>query len=361
MELIYKTFAIVLLLCVILEATRKPTQINGRFKYRYNTFVVVLFAMVLMFVSGFRYKFIDTGDYRLMYEAIGPNYDNVFNGTVERVETGYLFFTYLLNCISTDSQFLLIVTSAIVNAVYIRKIYKYSEDLPFSLFLYFTLSYMGTMNGIRQTLAAALALIVFEWCYKRKTIPYIALILLLMTIHKSVVILIPVYFIVRNKFFNAGVKGALVFSVLMLVMPGSVTSLLESVLGDSDYASYLSSTEGMNIMRFFVACVPTVLIVLYCRQTNEDYNADPIMRCLMNLCIIDLCANIMAIRILFFGRICMYFSICKLVLIPTLIRRTFPVKTAFKVKLCAVVLYSVYFAYQIYSYGGYMNNFRLIF
>lgn len=362
MKLIFLTYTFVMLLVMALELTRRQINSSNNIKeYNYNILFVLAFGGVLIFVSAFRYKFIDTTDYRLMYEAIGPNIENVFNDTIPRIEKGYLFITYLLNCINTNSQFLLIVTSVVINIIYIKKLHKYSKDVPFSLFLYFVLSYMGTMNGLRQTLAASIAVLFFEWIVEKKTFKYLILILLLSLIHKSVLICIPVYFIVKGKFFNKGVKLSIIFSLAMLLAPGKIILLLEEVLGDSGYASYLASTEGMSGFRFLVSGVPILLIVLYhfyCRdlkKTNDDFIV------MQNLCIVNFAIGIMALKILFFGRITMYFNIYSLILIPTLIRRIFKSRDAFLIKTCAIILYSLYFAYQIRAYGGYMNNFRLIF
>lgn len=362
MRLIYVTYILVMLVVVGLEISRKKVVRNNEVsRYRYCVFGVVMFAILLMFISGFRERFIDTSDYRLMYEAIGTNLDNVFNNTVSRVEKGYLFFTYLLNCISTDSQFLLIVTSIIVNAIYVRKIYKYSEDVPFSLFLYFVLSFVGTMNGLRQTLAASISILFFEWILEKKTVRYVLLILLLTTIHKSVLICILVYFIVRGKFFNFGIKGALIFSMLMLVAPSGIILVLEEILGDSGYAAYLNSTEGMNVFRFLVSSVPIVLIVIFHKYNKEhDIIEDYALTTMMNICFVNLAASIMALKILFFGRISMYFTIYSLILMPTIIRRIFNYRSAFLLKISAIILYSLYFTYQVKAYGG-MHSFKLIF
>ena len=130
-------------------------KINHKEK-NYNSFFTFLFFGLLTFIVVCREDFVDTWDYRYMYEQIGPNIENAFNDTVPRVEKGYLFITALLNKISTDSQFLLIVFGILTIVCFSAVILKYSESVSFSLILFSCNLWISCMNGLRQIFVASI-------------------------------------------------------------------------------------------------------------------------------------------------------------------------------------------------------------
>jgi transmembrane protein EpsG len=346
-----------------MEFTRKRVTVNlnqASNEYDYSIKLIIIFAIVLIIVSGFRYGFVDTPTYRHLYEK-AYNWNYIISPE-SNVETGFRFFMYILNRISIDSQLLIFISAFIINVLYIKTIFKYSSDIPFSLYLYFTLVFIGTNNGIRQILVASILAASFELISKKKTLQLIILVLLLSTFHTSVLIIIPFYFIIREKQFNPGVILFLLFAISGLILPSGVFTIIKTFLGESDYIGYLSlENRGMNFIRLIVSAVPCLLALIYFIKKKKCYD-EPQFDMFVNMILIDLGFMILAIKMLYFARVGMYFSFFNIILLPSLLQKLFGNGKDYSIiKIITAVLYGIYFTYQIFAYGEYINSFRLIF
>lgn len=332
---------------------------------KYSRVIAFIFAFILIFVAGFRERFWDTTDYRLMYSEIGNDINNVFNDTVPRVEKGYLLFNYLLNLISSDSQFLLIVASLITNGLFIKTIFTETEDAPFSLFLYLVSGFLGTMNGLRQMLAAA---VVFsygvKWAKKEKSfindIGMLLCILLMSTFHKSVLICIPIYFAARGKPFNGYIKIGMLFSAILFLIP-SLSAWFIQILGGDDYGSYSQVNATQSVLRFLIESVPFLLCILcdYNKQLKTE-ELSKSSQWFINLSAIGFCFNLLALRMVYYARINMYITLCNTIMLPYFIRKFFKKGDYKVVKAVAIVLYIIYFYFGLIANGNFAYDFRLV-
>ena len=79
-------------------------------------------------------------------------------------------------------------------AFMLKALYDQSEDFLFSFFLFMTLSYyFQSLNTVRYYLAWAVAVFSMKYVLKKQYMKFILLIALTATIHKSVLLVIPVY------------------------------------------------------------------------------------------------------------------------------------------------------------------------
>ncbi len=82
----------------------------------------------------------------------------------------------------------------------LRALYDQSEDFLFSFFLFMTLSYyFQSLNTVRYYAAWAAAVFSMKYVLKRQYGRFIVLILLFATIHKSVLLVLPVYFLANKS------------------------------------------------------------------------------------------------------------------------------------------------------------------
>ena len=149
---LYGAYIVSIIVILLIELSKKyGISENGITKRQhYNPVLTFIYICPLAYVAACRYLFWDTGDYRLMYETIGKSFDNVFNNVTGHVEKGYLLFTALLNKISHNSQFLIIVSSIFILFLACFFLYKESTDLPLSFLIFSSQVWMATMNGLRH-------------------------------------------------------------------------------------------------------------------------------------------------------------------------------------------------------------------
>lgn len=366
MELIVTTSVICIVLLLLMQFFRQPLQtphvLSGR-NYTYPRSLFIAVFLTLAFVAAFRQGFVDTRVYKSLYEQIGTDWNNAFNDTIPTKDYGFSLLMILLNRINPDPQFLVVVTATITIAAHIAIIEKYAEDVPFSLLLFLCTTYFGLLNGIRQVLAGALLTLALPWLRDRKLIPYMLLVLLLSTFHASIIVLIPLCFIISGKRMNWGIWIYLGLIVLCFIAPNTAYQVMGAILEDSVYAEYLDNESQMGIMRLLVALVPVILAVLYCwiQKANHagenkncgNYKSQRLIDVLINMQLVEIGFTALGLRMVYFARISMYFSCVIPLLLPVTISGIFTERSARLVKRLALLMYLFYFAYQIYSYENY--------
>lgn len=340
-------------------------KINRKEK-NYNSFFTFLFFGLLTFIVVCREDFVDTWDYRYMYEQIGPNIENAFNDTVPRVEKGYLFITALLNKISTDSQFLLIVFGILTILFFSAVILKYSESISFSLILFSCNLWISCMNGLRQIFVASLislvgALWISANTSKKKIFGFICLVLLLSTIHTSALFAIPFYFMAKGKFLNKWIIGFCFITLLLFLIPPFYNLIFElmSAAGLS-YGNMLDTESSMGVPRLIISAAPMLLCLIY-YYLNPSKEQDKTITWMMNLILIGFLFSILSLKMVYFSRMRMYFNIFSTITMPYVVNKLFVKEQRVLITWIINVLYIAIFLYQLTAYGDEVTNFRLFF
>lgn len=365
MQLIKILSLVVMSILLLMELTKRqlsiPIEQTNR-KYHYSYVLIILFWASLVYVSGFRKGFVDTVTYRQLYDSIETNYSFALTDEME-LETGFKLFMIFLKRIWPDSQFFVFITSLIILSIEIWQISKYSSDTVFSLAIYFLLSFMGTMNGIRQCMAAAILFLAFDWVIERKTLPYILLVLLVSTLHTSALVCIPLYFIISGKRNNIGILLFGIMIVAMFLFPNAFDSVLSWILKDSTYEEYVDNQERMGIVRLAVAAVPVAVSLLYCRiQHKNNRTTSRLTDVLINMQFVSFGFTAMGLHMLYYARLSMYVGYATILLLPTTLKGCFTSRSFKVVKVITLLLYTAFFVYQIYAYNkyGYMSSFYLV-
>lgn len=240
---------------------------------------VVVIILILSLVSGFRGGIGDTPAYNHLYTLIEPGYDA--NGGYEE---GFIFLLKVLKTFSDEPQFMLIVTAIITNALNVISMYIFTKDGYFEIatFLYITSGYYTvTMNGLRQCLAASIIFLATIFIIKGKFIPYIITIVLMITIHNSAFVMIPMYFIVREKVWCK--KTNILYGV-MLVGLFFYDPIMQMLQG-SKYGAYSDFNEGgASPIRILVFLVPIVLAFLKKDTIRKKWESGDIFINMTTIC-----------------------------------------------------------------------------
>lgn len=367
MELITTTALIVFSLIFIMELTKKPVSQPNELtccKWKYSSGLFWCVVAVLVFVASFREGFVDTAVYKKIYSQLGTDIANVDAENLKAMERGFLVFMVMLNHISPDPQLMVIVTSVVTMGISLCIIKKYSYDLPLSLFLFLTLSYMGQMNGIRQVMAGAILQLAMMCLINRKPIPYIILVLLLSNFHTSILVMIPLYFVICGKRLNWVVLLFIVAVFLSFLMPDLAYKAMGQLLEDSVYLAYLDNEKRMGVMRLAVALCPLVLTIMMCYvMPRTGTKNDRLLDVLINAHIVNVGFVALGTTMVYFARIGMYVSFSMTLLLPRAIHELFDERSQKLARTAVVVLYGTYFLYQIYTYNSqnYFFDFKLIF
>lgn len=306
----------VTVLCVILGLYVRENSIYanrpGDRTLRLNRALVVAVFAVLTILSGTR---VATGNdfwvYRDNFELIAQSHvvssEFGFNLIVKIV---YFFFGY------DNYMPAFFVFSAITVFFFIKALYDECEWFSAGLFLLFCNGfYFSSLNTVRYYLALAIALYAMKLVLKQKHIAFILLILLAATIHKTVILVIPAYYLAKINYKKRDIAIVAVVSALLFICKNPIRKLLfiiypfyEGTYLDDFRISYVNIAKAAAVL---------VFSLIYYKKVYEE----PRLRFYFNLNVGALIVFSLLWYIPESTRIGYYFSISNILLLPAIVKK----------------------------------------
>lgn len=343
--------------------------------------LLVIFSMILIFVSGIRWK---TGtDWGLYYNFFQDNNTlNDFIGNAsdpQGIELGYGIINLIIKNIFIEYNIFLILIAFFIISIKLRWMLKYTMFPATAVFINFS-TYFGDVFFIRQILAIAITIIAFDFIIKKEKYKYLFIVLIASTIHTSALFFIPAYWVYHSKVSIRLIVLFLIVSILLDITKINIYILnifLENFSSDMGkifqkiHAYYLLGQSGENFgqavdnsLRMFLALVRRLFFIpiyIYTLKTLSLKNL--YYRGCFNLVIFGhVVFFIMSmISIDFAGRLSMYYYIYEILLISTLLAW----KNSIKYRLSILFLIMLYclmkYGYLIYSLNEYYLPYNTIF
>ena len=249
---------------------------NEVYENRVNLFMAFVTFSVIIFFAGLRSGVTDTWTYIKMFKdyPLWPDAYKFITDPSAR-EPGFRIFTVLIKTyISQDYQPWLFIIASISGICIMYPLYKYSCNYGMSVFLFMvSCQFTWLLNGMRQFLVAAILFACTPLILNKKPIPYIIIVLILSTFHKSALIMIPAYFIVDSEPWS---KRSMIFIaciILAMVFTSQFTGLLDTVVENTDYASSMAefkdTDDGTKPIRILVESIPIIIAFLYKDRIKE--------------------------------------------------------------------------------------------
>ena len=308
--------------------------IYGLFLLGYNTnsnkkkLFCILASLQWILLSGLRDISIgaDTLSYKISFERTKNLSWNFlvdrFNGIIfqgkEGKDPGYAFVEKFVQIFTDNYQIYLIIIALIFTIPMGIFIYRYSKNACLSFIIYSTLFFsFFAITGHRQTIVTGVAIFLgYELIKKKKFLLYCAIIILLMTVHKSVICLIPFYFIANKKITFKYCISILILFVIIFIFKNNVMKILANTLG---YEEFANQYNGAGTWTFTLLFIVIILVSIWKRKiilknNNKDitiwYNAMFLALLFIPLTFVD--PNAM--------RLVQYFSIFIIVIIPEIVK-----------------------------------------
>ena len=181
-----------------------------------STFFAFLSFIPLTAIMAFRY---DVGTDFLPYQ-------DIYLYSTREIEPGFDLLNKILRSFSNDPELFFLVSSVWICGCYYISVYRFSVSPVYSILLFVTLSdYFIAMNGIRQYMAIGVTMFAIPYIVERKFFKTLIIVLAAMTIHKSAIVFLIVYFIyeIPIKPVAVGLSFTLLYflapMILQLVMP----------------------------------------------------------------------------------------------------------------------------------------------
>ena len=336
---------------------KKAIKVFNKIEYRHYFLALIIAVIPLIYYTTNRsLGFGDTSSYIFMFNLMPTDSAQIadYMTTVSKDEFFYLTSALFKSFIS-DKYTTYFAFFAIFHIMCILFVYrKYSESAFLSLFLFLvSTDYISWMyNGIRQFTAVCLTFICFGLILKKKFIPAIIIITFASFFHGSALIVIPFIFIAQGKAWN---KNTLLFIfgiIIALTFLEEFTSILDTVLADTQYTNVVSdwqgsNDDGTNIIRVFIYSIPAILS-LYGRKKIKKIN-NPIINLCTNMSIASSGFYIISMFTsgIYIGRLPIYFSLYSYILLPWEIKNLFTKDVAKTIYAIMIIAYIGYYFYSL--------------
>lgn len=306
-----------------------------------NKFLIFISTISLVLVAGLRNNIGDTPLYMHSYRLID---DSGFKNLSFEGDFGFNFFQLVLHRTSEDPQLLIFVSALITNILIVWVLCQYSRMIEISLYVYITLGmFTVSMNGIRQYLAAAIVFTTTKFILNGDWKKFFIIVLFASTIHKTALILLPIYFIVRREAWTKTTFSFLTFGVIIAIGYGQFSSALFSVIENSQYGHYQNFSEGgANIIRVAVSGIPLIFAFLGREKLRELW---PKSDYIVNLTLLGFIFMVISTQNWIFARFNIYFGLFSLILTSWLLH-LFTERNRRFIYYCLLLFYFIYFYYE---------------
>lgn len=287
-----------------------------------NTYIIVVFCFALYAV------------YTLRSFTVGqdiPGYEDVYNSMDTRdyydtyFEKGYVFLMDISNKIGLTFRGFVMIVYLIFVIPFALHVKRYSKDVLLSLLIFLCFQFfVFTMSGIRQTIATGLCFWAFSVAQRKGVksfLLFMAILFLAFNIHKSSLVFVPVYFVIRAKLdkkllFLYGIFGAIGYSI---------SESLNAYMRASEITNYGVQDKLILSTTFYIIAIVALYAYIVSRREpfnvidNNDKNC--IKLSLSSFVNLVLCG--LLIKLIFNGtilmRAAMYYEILVIIMIPNML------------------------------------------
>jgi len=295
-----------------------------------------------------------------MYSFVTSSTKDIAN----KSEPGFLYYQEAIRLIGTHPQVFLFISSLLTISLILYTTYKYVDGSIYAIFLFVTIGfYVTSMNGLRQCLVAAVLFWATKYIIKGKFFRYALIVLIMMSIHSSAIVMIPIYFIVRTKAWSGRIIFFSISFIFGIAFFLPLSGFFTNIISSTQYGNYVDVfsgdiSNGANLFRILVQSVPVVLGFVFRKKLTEKMaNYDIIM----NFSLINVLIFMLGFYNWLFIRLAIYFELYNIILIPLILIYCFSERDRIFIKGLAFVLYTIFFLFdvQAYVYCSYFLNINL--
>lgn len=305
-----------------------------------NKIILFIAFFQLFFIHAFidPYNFNDTPSYAEAYDIMCKyGYKNYFNyAYFLKSEIGYILLMWVSSWISSNTQFIFIVTSIIILGGYFYSIKNYSSIVWLSILILLITNFNQSLFVIRQYIGISIILCSFKYVISRNFRKFLLMLLLACSFHYSAIISIFLYFAYG---FNFSERKKAVLMIITCVLLSILFKYAYVVAANmlSGYTAYLEG-EGANAKMFILLFCVFILFFIGYRKNVAVNSVDKLIFCILLLGCVFSFAGIGFVAT---SRLNMYYSSIGLILaLPRIIQSNNPIV---KIGGMGIVLLLVYF------------------
>jgi transmembrane protein EpsG len=295
--------------------TSKPIGVISRAVSRLSPIFLGLSFLTLFLLSGFR---VDVG---IDYAPYTKWFDDIQSSDFSYFEPGFRFMIDAIQWFTTDAQWLFIVSSFITLGFIFLAIKKYSVNPAMSVFLFCTMGFLShSFNLTRQFIAVAITLYALNFILKRKLFKYLLVIGAAALFHKTALLMIPLYFIIKTKLTPA----QYLITTIAVAAVSLMGSIIVGFLVTHFYPQYYDKAfVGESIISFYyiLVSIGTLALVMHLVTTGKMSLKNYKDRVYVNIVFLIALAHTFLVWVPLSNRISLYLDIMLIIIIPALISK----------------------------------------
>ncbi|MCP4179882.1 MAG: EpsG family protein [bacterium] len=243
-------------------------SIHGFSKYKNETFVIFLFfSALLIFFSGFRYKFgADYENYLALYQYDTiPPYPEILYFSISY---------YMSNIMNIDFVFFIFITALISISLKCYFIYKYANNYVFALLVYCAILYsIYDVGFIRQSLSIGILGLGFHAAFNNCRKKAIFFYVLACLFHFTAIIIFPIHFQAK-KF---GIKKKPIVLILIIfffignyIIPDIIFYMANLIPNEYILFKVKFYLENYSGTGFSLNAIRTILVCFFLNRTKNS-------------------------------------------------------------------------------------------
>ncbi len=329
--------AVTVLFACLISKKSTMTEYGISQKTVLNRVCMLIIFSILFFVSAFR---IEVGnDYGTYVTTCHEIYQKGYVVT----EPGYNLVVRILYTLSGKEDYLLMFAFfAFITVFLFLKIFaQQSDHFAWTFFLFMTLGiYFRTFNTVRYYFVLALSLYSMKYVLKKEYGKFVILILLGALFHKSVLFVLPVYFLANHTFKKYHYILFTVLAAAGYLCKDQIMQIALKLYPSYVNTPYLENLDGsiMGIIR----CVAVLILCLVCYKEGIKDNRANVFYA--NLTFFALLLYACGSFIPLLSRFSYYLITAQILLIPGLLVRITDLKKKKLLSVLTVVVSLLYFA-----------------
>lgn len=317
-------FSISVLLITLAE---KNKDIKSKKIYR-NILIIIALAIPIT-ISSIRYNVgTDYKNYVGLYNKYATTpLQNIF--LVTEVETFFVLVSkiaYIFN----NVQVMFFIYSTFTVGITFKALWERKDKISISLmwFLYLFMIFGNSMNMVRQALAIAIIAYSYKYIENRQLWKFIICIILAMNVHKTAIIMLPLYFVLNFKNYNKKDEKIrnfvrillLIISFFCIVCIEEIILFLVNFRGFEKYITYANYDGNINNYSFLLKIIIFIFITIFIMPMIKYNEKNKLYYYLL---LLELVLSLLGYKSPYLARVSYYFSITEIFLlaqIPKVLR-----------------------------------------
>lgn len=228
----------------------------------------------LLFLLGFKAPFVgsDMETYIPAFQGSEPKF-SLEPDFVYGFEVGFLYYMSLIKMITSDVQIYIFISALVILLPISVLIYRYSKNPMLSILIYTSwYLYYFSFSGLRQALAISICALATLFIFKKKIIPFVALVVGASTIHTSALVFIfafPLYWLKFSSKIKLGV--CFIILIILFLFKDIIMLVADFIFRDDRYTGHIQTTSVGGITIAVVYMIFALFQVYYDKKGTNSY------------------------------------------------------------------------------------------